>query len=822
MHPVWLLLTLLLSSFLPSVSAQQRPGTPNPPSTPPSLTHPRTSITVHAAPGLPVKAEDAAPVSAVADLESDPGRPLSVLGNTLSGEPGILAQQSTAAQSSPFLRGLTGYQVLNLVDGIRFNNSTFRSGPNQYLAYIEASQVRQIEAVLGPATSIYGSDAMGGTLQVFTPSPRFAQGGSNEFHADFRAFTGSSNRSGGGQFKFIAGGAKASLLMGASTRRDNDIRAGNGTDSRHALRRFFGFSDDQIRQVTGSRQPNTAFSQSSAQAKLALRPTLRDSFTAWYQFGEQTGVNSTKDLWGGLGRMLSTFEPQRLHFGYARWERLESFGLDRLSATYSVNRQTDGGSRQGLSSSGVITTDWNAVTAQGITGQAVKSWSSDGTLVAGADHIRESIGSIRTVAAAPARPLYPDQSNYSLSGAFIHAAQSFAASRLRAAGGLRYTRAAFDSPGQPRFGSAASAQSFNDLTMNGSLSYRVVSSFRLHALAGRGFRAPNLNDLGAIGLNDLGYEIPSSEASGALIGSSAGETAVSSGKQVKSLVPEHVWNAEAGFTLGGARQHLRVQAYRANLYDPIVRRTLLFPAASIPASLAGLPVTPITPTAAQLAQGVVAVATSFDPRAVKAFVNDGRARYSGIEMRGRISPAANWTLDAAYSFIAGADLYPTRNIRRLPPQGGFASARWTPHRRAWIEFRADFAGPQSKLSGGDLDDERIGASRSRNDITSFFNGSRAAALKTPDGRIAITGETLAQLLDRVLPLSLAGSASARLPLYTSTAGWVDFGVRGGFPISDRWIIEAGAANLFDKNYRIHGSGIDSPGFHVWSALRFTF
>lgn len=822
MYPVWLVLPLLLSPFAPPLTAADRDDENRPPSSVPVLSHPRTSITVHAAPGLPVKAEDAAPSTAAIDLETAPGRPLPVLGNALTGEPGILAQQSTAAQSSPFLRGLTGYQVLNLVDGIRFNNSTFRSGPNQYLAFIDSAQVRQIEAVLGPATSIYGSDAMGGTLQVFTPDARFAKSGAAEFHADFRAFAGSSNRSGGGQFKFIAGGARASLLLGASARRDNDIRAGGATDSRHALRRFFGFNDSQIRQITGSSQPDTAFSQRSTLAKLALRPSLRDSFTAWYQFGEQSGVNSTKDLWGGLGRMLSTFSPQRLHFGYARWERLESFGLDRLSATYSINHQTDGNARQGLSSSGAITTDWNAVTAHGLSGQAVKSWSADGTLVAGADHIRESIGSRRTVAAVQARPLYPDQSNYSLSGAFAHAAQSFAASRLRAAGGLRYTRAAFDSPGQPSFGSAHSAQAFNDLTMNASLSYRAVSSLRFHALVGRGFRAPNLNDLGAIGLNDLGYEIPASEAAGALMGSSAGENALSSGKQVKSLLPEHVWNAEAGVTVGGAREHIRVQAFTANLYDPIVRRTLLFPSTSIPSSLAGLPVTPITPTTAQLAQGVVAVATAADPRAVKAFVNDGRARYSGLEMRGRLSPAANWTLDAAYSFIAGADLYPTRNIRRLPPQGGFASARWTPGRRAWIELRADFAGPQNKLSGGDLDDERIGASRSRNDITSFFNGSRAAALKTPDGRIALTGETLAQLLDRVLPLSLAGSASTRVPLYSSTAGWVDFGLRTGFPISDRWMVEAGASNLLDKNYRIHGSGIDSPGIHLWSALRFTF
>gem|GEM_PF-4877122 len=32
----------------------------------------------------------------------------------------------------------------------------------------------------------------------------------------------------------------------------------------------------------------------------------------------------------------------------------------------------------------------------------------------------------------------------------------------------------------------------------------------------------------------------------------------------------------------------------------------------------------------------------------------------------------------------------------------------------------------------------------------------------------------------------------------------------------------GVANLFDKNYRVHGSGIDSPGINAWTALRFSF
>ncbi len=818
MAPWWLVLPLLFPSatgVAPGGPDQDRDKSP-------LIALPKTTVTVHATPGSTETAVEAAPASAGINFDSSPGRPLPVLGNALAGEPGILAQQSTAAQSSPFLRGLTGYQVLNLLDGVRFNNSTFRAGPNQYLAYIDASQVRQIEAVLGPATSIYGSDAMGGTLQAFSPEAVFSSGKSLDFHGDTRAFGGSANSSGGGQFRILAGSARAALLAGASLRRDNDIRAGGGTDSRHALRRFFGFNDAQIQQVTGDRQRNTAFSQTSAHTKLALRPSARDSFTAWYQFGEQSGVNSTKDLWGGQGRLLSTFEPQRLHFGYLRWERLDDLGLDRVSATYSVNHQTDGGSRQGLLSSGAITSERNSVNAQGFSVQAAKSWSPSGTVVAGGETFRETIGSMRTTGGLATRPLYPDQTNYSLSGAFAHAAKSFAASRLRAAGGLRWTRAGFNSLGQPAFGSIAGAQTFHDLTMNGSLSYRVATGFRLHALAGRGFRAPNLNDLGAIGLNDLGYEIPALEATGALIGSNAGESATSTGRPVRPLLPERIWNTEAGFTVSGARHHLRVQAFCANLYDPIVRRTILFPAAAAPTSLASLPITPITPAAAQLAQGVVTVATALDSRAVKAFVNDGRSRYSGIEARLQFSPVRSWNVDAAYSFLAGADLDPNRPIRRLPPQGGFAALRWNPGHRAWLEIRADAAGAQGRLSGGDMDDERIGASRSRNDITAFFNGSRVAALRTVDGRLAMTGETLGHLLDRVLPLSVAGSASTRVPLYTSTAGWVDAGIRGGFPITSRWMVEIGAANLLDKNYRIHGSGIDSPGIHFWSALRFSF
>ena len=51
-----------------------------------------------------------------------------------------------------------------------------------------------------------------------------------------------------------------------------------------------------------------------------------------------------------------------------------------------------------------------------------------------------------------------------------------------------------------------SEQSYQDWTFSANLTWAVTRVVSVHGLVGRGFRAPNLNDLGALGLNDLGYE----------------------------------------------------------------------------------------------------------------------------------------------------------------------------------------------------------------------------------------------------------------------------------------------------------------------------
>jgi iron complex outermembrane receptor protein/hemoglobin/transferrin/lactoferrin receptor protein len=68
-----------------------------------------------------------------------------VLPQLLQGEPGVAVQQTTTSQGSPYVRGLTGQQVVNLIDGVRYNTSTFRPGPNQYTALIEPGSAGRIE-----------------------------------------------------------------------------------------------------------------------------------------------------------------------------------------------------------------------------------------------------------------------------------------------------------------------------------------------------------------------------------------------------------------------------------------------------------------------------------------------------------------------------------------------------------------------------------------------------------------------------------------------------------------------------------------------------
>ncbi|MBA3732512.1 MAG: TonB-dependent receptor plug domain-containing protein, partial [Gammaproteobacteria bacterium] len=81
---------------------------------------------------------------------------------------GVYIQNTNLGGGSPFIRGLTGKQVLILVDGVRLNNSFYRFGPHQYLNTIDPNLIKRIEVVRGPGSVLYGSDALGGVINIIT------------------------------------------------------------------------------------------------------------------------------------------------------------------------------------------------------------------------------------------------------------------------------------------------------------------------------------------------------------------------------------------------------------------------------------------------------------------------------------------------------------------------------------------------------------------------------------------------------------------------------------------------------------------------------
>ncbi|MEO5734151.1 MAG: TonB-dependent receptor plug domain-containing protein, partial [Rubrivivax sp.] len=67
--------------------------------------------------------------------------------------------------SSIFVRGLEARHVLLLVDGVRVGSATLGTAS---LDNLPLDTIERIEIARGPMTSLYGSSAMGGVVQVFT------------------------------------------------------------------------------------------------------------------------------------------------------------------------------------------------------------------------------------------------------------------------------------------------------------------------------------------------------------------------------------------------------------------------------------------------------------------------------------------------------------------------------------------------------------------------------------------------------------------------------------------------------------------------------
>jgi len=83
----------------------------------------------------------------------------------------VLVQKSQQGGGSPVIRGFEASRILLVVDGVRMNNLIYRAGHLQNIMTIDNISLERAEILFGPSSTQYGTDALGGTIHLFTKKP---------------------------------------------------------------------------------------------------------------------------------------------------------------------------------------------------------------------------------------------------------------------------------------------------------------------------------------------------------------------------------------------------------------------------------------------------------------------------------------------------------------------------------------------------------------------------------------------------------------------------------------------------------------------------
>ncbi len=784
----------------------------------------RTEVTVTANPGQAEETQLVPQPVNVIGREEIQERAKAVVAQAVAEEAGVYLQRTSPSLAGVFVRGLTGNKVNVYVDGVRYSTAAARGGINTFLSLVEPTQLEAIEILRGPNSALYGSDALGGSVEFLTAAPALATNGPVVQGAWGTSFN-SADLSYGSDFESSFATRRLWLFTNLAGRRINTLRPGEGFDSHAAVTRFLGLSSDVLGH---SRLPDTAFTQYSGLLKLQWVLSPGRTLTVHYSRSQQDGGKRYDQLLGGDGNLIADLRNLMLDFFYARYESLRLGWLDHFSAAYSFNAQREERVNQGGQGDpqASINHEYERTGAHGLQAQAGKQWRTNHTFLLGGEFYHERIRAPSfsfdpvTDTVSLRRPRVPDHARYRSGGAYIQDIFEAVPQKLQLVGSLRYSGAAYraralDSPlvsGERLW--PDDSLTVSDLSFRAGAVVFPLEGLSVAANLGRGFRAPHMTDLGTLGLTGSGFEVAAPDVAGlgATVGSTADSSAVSLGRPVIQVKPEHNLTYEAALRYQNRRLQTNFSFFVNDLSDTITKQALILPLGAVGTLLGAQPVI------AQNANGVVFVAVSPNPVLLRA--NFGDVRLRGFEHSLRLELAPAWSVETVFTAVRAWD-----KSSRLPPniEGGtppadayfklrYAPAKW----RLWLEPYVHVAGRQTRLSTLDLEDRRTGATRTRGSIASFFaHGATVLGLVeagpdttfgTADDVLAPTGETLAEVQDRVLGLGVDSA-----PLFTAVPGYLTVNLRGGFSLRERHDFLFEFENLGDRNYRGISWGMNGAG-----------
>ncbi|MEL6363129.1 MAG: TonB-dependent receptor [Pseudomonadota bacterium] len=235
--------------------------------------------------------------------------------DALNAVPGvqIIRSGSFGALSSVSLRGLPSDQTLVVQDGVVLNNpASFGNGFN--FANFDTADIERIEVLRGAQSTLYGSDAIGGVINIVTKD----------------------GREGFGADAFIEGGSFGTFRGAASVLGGNDIASGRVTVSGITTR---GFSSAD--EANGNTEDD-GFDNFTISSKGRFQPLENLVFDGIVRYQDSENEFDGFDFATGAADADEVGETQELSVaGFATNTLLDGKVENRFSVTYLLNDQVN-------------------------------------------------------------------------------------------------------------------------------------------------------------------------------------------------------------------------------------------------------------------------------------------------------------------------------------------------------------------------------------------------------------------------------------------------------------------------------------------------
>lgn len=147
------------------------------------------------------------------------------IGSTLEGLPGISILTTGSGIAKPVIRGLSSQRVVTISDGVRQEGQQWADehGPE-----IDVFDAEKIEVVRGPGSLLYGSDALGGVVNIIHPDLPHTSPGNSFLHSTLGVNAFSNNAHWGGMLGLKGAAGWWGYRASVSSRGGGDVQTPSG------------------------------------------------------------------------------------------------------------------------------------------------------------------------------------------------------------------------------------------------------------------------------------------------------------------------------------------------------------------------------------------------------------------------------------------------------------------------------------------------------------------------------------------------------------------------------------------------------------------